>query len=80
MHSCQSLGQAPVLVIIALLRQLSQGIPLGYHARLVYGGCTRPKGRGHWGVVKKHFLLFSIMHELILVLFNMGIKDPVSKK
>ena len=29
--------------------------------------------------MKKHFLLFSIMCELILVLSNMGNEDPVSK-
>ena len=30
--------------------------------------------------MKKHFLLFSIVCELILVLFNMGNEDPVSIK
>ena len=39
----------------------------------------------HWkgwtvGCSEKHFLLFSFMRELILVWFNMGNVDPVSKK
>ena len=32
------------------------------------------------GVVKKHFLLFLYRLELILVWFNIGNEDPVSKK